>query len=624
MSEILTTSPLRANIIAWLPIEQHDRVLYLGEEQIILDKLLEMTADVQRVKIPEEIAPEENYDYILTMGDASLETLRMLGKHLTKGGKLVLAAENAYGLKYLAGVKEIGSKEYFGGVEGAKQAIGYTRQELVDNLNAAGFAEQKYYYPFPDYRFAMSIYSDAYLPKQGELIDQIGNFDEERLVLFDESKAADLLLTRGKFQEFSNSYLIVAGKEPGASLVNHRGEDIAYVKFSNDRGRIHNIRTYITCSADGRRHLLKQADSGESIPQIVNLAKTAQVLEQLYADSGLQVNACTLQEDTAELEFLQGHTMEEELDGLLEQGDYAKAEEALFSALKRITDCKHKQTFQMTGEFQKVFGKLDMPDNLQAVPVGDIDMIMPNILIGDNGTWTVIDYEWSFHFPIPENFIKYRAIRYYADTTAVRRRLNPESLYEKAGITRWELEIYESMEESFQMYVLDGHIPMRQHYKEIGKPAYHISSLLHVADELQRKRALQIYFDRGAGFGENDMVWYHSKALDGTYHLEVSVGEDIKQLRIDPGSQACTVDIERLSWKNHKESVAEFISNGHKMDGNMYLFDTEDPNILLTQIPAKDRILQLDIRIEAMSLAAAEWIAPKIDKKYKLKKMLKK
>lgn len=56
----------------------------------------------------------------------------------------------------------------------------------------------------------------------------------------------------------------------------------------------------------------------------------------------------------------------------------------------------------------------------------------------------------------------------------------------------------------------------------------------------------------------------------------------------------------------------------------MYLFDTDDPNILLTQLPGTEATLVLDLRIDSMSLAAAEWIAPKIDAKYRLKKMWKK
>ena len=117
---------------------------------------------------------------------------------------------------------------------------------------------------------------------------------------------------------------------------------------------------------------------------------------------------------------------------------------------------------------------------------------------------------------------------------------------------------------------------------------------------------------------------YRSKALDGTYHLQIPVGEDVKGIRIDPGSQACTVEMKRLCFLPCRAGVMDFISNGHKLAEDMYLFDTDDPNILLTQLPGTEATLVLDLRIDSMSLAAAEWIAPKIDAKYRLKKMWKK
>lgn len=625
MSEVFTTSYLRANIIAWLPVEKEDTVLYIGDRQdVIAEKLSEMSEHISCIPWDREVSVSGNYDYIINIGAAPLEATRVFAGCLTEKGKLILAAENAYGLKYLAGAKEISSREYFGGVEGLPQSEGCTREAIEAILQEAGFAWQQFYYPFPDYQFAMSIYSDEYLPKQGELIDQVGNFDMERLVLFDEAKAADMMIARGKFKEFSNAYLVVAGKEEAKCLFNAAGETISYVKFSNDRGKVHNIRTYITKSADGRWHLRKLPDGEEAIEQIANLKKTEEVLKRLYADSRFSINDCSKQGTGAELAFLQGHTLEEELDGLLNEGKQEQAMDKMFEVFQEIRSCKDMAVFQKTEDFVKVFGDAKLPEGLMAVPAGDIDMIMPNILAGEDGRWTIIDYEWSFHFPIPVNFIIYRAIHYYADTTAKRRTLDAKLLYEKAQITEREQLAYEKMEEAFQRYVLDGHKPLRQLYRETGRPAYHISSVLHVVDDLERRRALQLYFDRGSGFSEADTVFYRSKALDGTYHLDIPVDADVQKLRIDPGSQACTIELERLSFQNSSQKVMDFISNGHKMGENMYLFDTEDPNLLLEQLPAGDKRLFLDVRIESMSLAAAEWIAPKIDTKYKLKKMLKK
>lgn len=622
--DVFTTSYLRANIVAWLPIEKGDRVLYIGQEDVIAEKLREMSGDVTVRALGSDFR-EAVYDYIICIGERmTVETAAAFRQQLSEKGRMIFAAENTYGMKYLAGAKEEGSGTYFAALEGQETSLGYTREELTALFDAAGFLCQEVYYPFPDYHFAMSIYSDDYLPKQGELIDQIGNFDQERLVLFDEAKAMDTVIAQEKFQEFSNSYLIAAGIRQ-ESVRNDCGEKIAFVKFSNDRGKAHNIKTYITKSKDNQKHLLKAADSEEASEQITNMKKTYLALQDLYRDSRFLINAYREREHGAELEFLEGYTMEEELDRLLESGRKEEAAEKMLEVFSEMRKCRGMQEFQMTEEFREVFGEPKLPEGLSAAAVNDIDMIMPNILLKEQeDTWTVIDYEWSFHFPVPMNYIVYRAIHYYADTTAKRRVLNAEELYERAGISPQELKAYEQMEASFQSYVLKGHVPARQLYREFGKPAYHISSVLNVIDEMERRRALQVYFDRGKGFSEADSVYYHSKALDGTYSLEIPVEQDVTGLRIDPGSQACTVEIEELFWKQEKASVIDFVSNGHKMEGNSYLFDTEDPNLLITGIPSANRILVLKMRIDSMSLAAAEWIAPKIDAKYRLKKMLKK
>lgn len=619
--DVFTESHLRANIISWIPVKKTDRVCYIGKDtDVIAGRLREMSENVTCTKGQEET--HLKFDYVISVGQLRPEEISRCFDWLSEDGILVLAAENAYGIKYFAGAKEIGSGAYFGSVEGRRESQGVTKEELLASFSAAGFAWQRFYYPFPDYHFAMSVYSDDCLPKQGELIDQTGNFDAERLVLFDEAKAMDALVARGKFPEFSSSYLVCAGKSHSNLLVNEKNETILYVKFSNDRGRGHNIRTYLTKSEDGKRHLLKAADSKEAVSQIENLKKTYGTLCRLYEDTRFSINAYLERKDGLEFEFLSGHTMEEELDLLLAEGKLQKAKETIFEVLNEIRSCKTVKEFQMTEEFQEVFGRAELPDGLMAADASDIDLIMSNILTQEDGSWTVIDYEWSFHFPVPLNYILYRNIRYYADTTEERRKLDPGNLCQRAGIKEPELAVYEKMEEAFQNYVLAGHTPLRQLYQEAGKPAYHVTSILHVADGIMRRNALQIYFDRGSGFSEEDTAVYRSKAMDGTYRLEIPIKNDVKGLRIDPGSQACTVEIRRLDFGNGR--TPDFICNGHKMGDAMYLFDTEDPNILLTQIPAKDRTLLLDLRIDSMSLAAAEWIAPKIDAKYRLKKILKK
>ena len=84
------------------------------------------------------------------------------------------------------------------------------------------------------------------------------------------------------------------------------------------------------------------------------------------------------------------------------------------------------------------------------------------------------------------------------------------------------------------------------------------------------------------------------------------------------------MEIKKLHWYGNPKGVIKFLSNGHKLKENLYLFDTRDPNILLESIPEDEEVLVLELKIETMSLEAAEWLAEKIDRKYRLKKRLRK
>lgn len=640
-TDIVKTSYLRGNIISWLPIKTGDTVLYFGEETDGVAKtLFDMGAKVFVGKLESMKEYKDTFDYVVCLGnlsDISQQYRTTMGRRkeetvaglvglkglLNRNGRLVLAISNRLGLRYFAGEKEEGSGCYFAGIENESNISCYSIRELKEAVEVADFVYKKFYYPFPDYRFTMSIYSDECLPKKGELIDQVGNFVTERLVLFDEGKAADMLLEEGKFEDFSNSYLIVLTTGEDANISRWEKEQVGFVKFSNDRGEKHNIKTFITISPDGKKHLIKSPDSNKAVCQIENIIESKDVLEKQYQESRFHVNECKRREDGVELEFLKGHTMEEEVDALLEMGQQIEACKKILEVIREISLAKPLEKFQVTEEFTKVFGDVKVPENSMAAKSSDIDMILANILV-QGEKWVLIDYEWTFHFPIPLNYILYRTLHYYVNTTAKRRVLEQEELFVKAGITEDEILIYEQMEENFQGHILQGHIPMRELQKEAGSPAYHITSVLNVIDEMERRRALQVYFDRGGGFIEEESIYYLSEALDGTYTLQIPFGEEVRKLRIDPGSQACTVDIRQFCFKEGVEKSFTFLSNGHKIDKNLYLFDTEDPNILFDEIPVGSRGLQIDIRIDSMSQKAAEKLALRIDPKYRFKKLLKK
>lgn len=133
-------------------------------------------------------------------------------KHLRPNGKILIAIENRLGLKYWAGCMEDHVSKFFEGIEGypnTDTVKTFSKKEMEALLKECSL-DYKFYYPYPDYKFMTDIYSDEYLPDKGSLTNNLRNFDQDRMILFDESKVFDTLIDNDLFPQFSNSFFIEA------------------------------------------------------------------------------------------------------------------------------------------------------------------------------------------------------------------------------------------------------------------------------------------------------------------------------------------------------------------------------------------------------------------------------
>ena len=218
-----------------------------------------------------------------------------------------------------------------------------------------------------------------------------------------------------------------------------------------------------------------------------NLEKISRELGTFYGREGLELNTCTVENDGVRLEYLQGETLEGRLDELLEAGKTEELEKLFFSYIKKIRRIHEGEMFFKTPEFVQVFGDAEISESCRCSGMSNIDLVPANILLQDSGV-SVIDYEWTFRFPIPCNFILYRMIHYYLESDGKRAVLRDLDFYKKAGISEKELEIYAEMERNFQKYMEGGHVPLREMYDEVspGKVdimAYYDGSVPHVQRE---------------------------------------------------------------------------------------------------------------------------------------------
>lgn len=172
----------------------------------------------------QDVELDQKYDVVLLIGvfeyaasyiasaNPYMDFLAQVREKLNPNGRLYIAIENRFGLKYLSGCQEDHSGIAFDGVEGYPRGghvRTFSREELADMLERAHFSDLVYYYPFPDYKIPTVIFSDDYLPTQGMLKGRGVSYSGERNAYFDEELVYRSLYSQD-FRFFSNSFLIEA------------------------------------------------------------------------------------------------------------------------------------------------------------------------------------------------------------------------------------------------------------------------------------------------------------------------------------------------------------------------------------------------------------------------------
>jgi len=153
------------------------------------------------------------------------------------------------------------------------------------------------------------------------------------------------------------------------------------------------------------------------------------------------------------------------------------------------------EPFKPCDSFKEVFGEVELDENIRATKELNIDMIFGNI-IEENGQWVVIDYEWTFDFLIPIQFLFYRTAMFYLSYSPKREHFCGEELMRAFGISESEEEQFRKMEQHFQVnYVLKNHNALHLMYRKFGKGSITIEDYFKTREELaveiQKNDALQ-------------------------------------------------------------------------------------------------------------------------------------
>lgn len=245
-------SSVRENILNWYPFKQNASLLEIGGgcgaitgafcRKVNTVKVVELSKRRAQINYERhksfnhleilvgnlnDMKFEDKFDYITLIGvleyagsfthtpNPYKDFLQKIKKYLKPNGKLFIAIENRYGLKYFAGAKEDHTAKVFDGITGYidnSSVRTFGKKELENLLTQSGYPKQEFYYPHPDYKMPMEIYSSDWLPDINNSLSSAPNFDYEKYDFFNQSEAFKGIIDNSQYEFFANSFLVICGE----------------------------------------------------------------------------------------------------------------------------------------------------------------------------------------------------------------------------------------------------------------------------------------------------------------------------------------------------------------------------------------------------------------------------
>lgn len=419
LENLYTFSSQGKGLIEHIEFNNQDKILYIGNINIsqikfILDKTCDLTYysekdinldlleyyfnDNNNFKISKSLIDlsEYRFDKILIIGELDKNYKRKIREYkslLKSSGSLIIAINNIYGLKYILGAE---NKEF---------SLSY--DELIELIKEMNFENTNIYFPFPDYKVPITIYSREYMN-----IDEISNdipaynypkcsIRQLKDIYFDFYKHGDL-------HKAVNSFLLVT---------NDKSREI-FVKYNRNRKEAYAIKTSIL-KLDGKYIVRKSALSEASKEHIFNIAKS------YYR----------LREENKKIIYLEPKLSD---DGNYIDFEYINGKNLSISILEKIKDKKLDIQY-----IKNIFS------DIVSDGISNIDANFDNFIIQDNKI-IAIDYEWVSNKILNKKYSYYRALQSFYNKYNNKLCDSLETILKEFDISEENIKEFEAIEKKFQ------------------------------------------------------------------------------------------------------------------------------------------------------------------------------
>lgn len=419
----------------------------------------------------ENIKFENKFDYILLVGILErqgngtnekkiyVEYLNNLSKLLKTDGKILVAVENRFGLRYFCGTPEPHTNRAFEGINkypNGTKGYSFSRQELMDILNLAGFSHNKFYYPLPDYKIPQLIYTDDYLPEKNLKERLIPYYRRSDTLVAYENELYDDIIDNNVFPFVANSFFVECNNDLQAGLC-----DVRYAAVSTDRGETRSYATSIHADSKVRKIPLYP----EGIENARNLYNNIgdlkvhgiPVVEHIWMSNGLEMDYINQPTLSNYIKTIIMTDMEQFMVIIDELYQYILSSSEQVAPEKNVLLVSIQDSNNRDNNSNEVY--LDWGPILRKAYIE----LIPLNCFYENGQFLFFDQEFV-RDNYPAKYILFRAIHYiYCFTPNAEHYLHQKVLRDKYNFgDTWD---YYLQEEHRFLYEVRNHEQYRQFYK---------------------------------------------------------------------------------------------------------------------------------------------------------------
>ena len=438
-------SPVRENLLKWFPFNPEGSVLEVGAgcgalTGVLSNKLKKVTAleySKQRAEIIamrhsqrsnikivvgglQDFVTKQKFDYVSVIGvleyagkfyggkDPYKSFLSKIKKSLKPSGALILAIENKIGIKYLCGAKEDHTERIFESIHNYPYTEGvrtFSKKELTDLLNASGFNSLEWHYPLPDYKLPQQIFSDDMLPRDPDMIWNLFPKGSRGKYMMSEKRLAKTLTDAGLFGEFANSFLVIAR----AKKIPRHSKCVCFISANMERKSKYRINRKIYKSGRKKQFIISP-DNNEAIEFLHKIVKR-ETLAKKYFGKKAKVVTSRFKDNNLIYPYIPFPNMTDLLAQSISDGDPDFGRKWIDEYIQFLLKLPSKKC--IPEEFMKELGIAsgEITSPVNCLNCGIVDCVPHNILIDQSSNkYYVIDNEFIYDFPVPTDFLIWRAI----------------------------------------------------------------------------------------------------------------------------------------------------------------------------------------------------------------------